>query len=220
MGRAHGDFSHITKSKKMEKHLFTEAEERLLRTLLSSHTVYEVAHVTGRSVSSIRNKMQRMGLSVHRPAPRTPYHPEPRVYISAPITGHSIMERRAFFAYVAKQLAEAGFTPINPFDNGLPEEASHAQHMKADIMLLLTADAYVQDPASTYSAGCEIETAVADACDIPLIGTIHRGGGLYIRPDKADRLRREVEARPIDPTPHHNINPEELQKLTPNCDFL
>lgn len=199
----------------MEKQPFTESDERLLRTLLPSHTVPEVARIMGRTVSGIRNKMQRMGLSVHRPAPRTPYHPTPRVYISAPISGHNIMERRIFFAHVAKQLTEAGFCPINPLDNGLPEEAPHADHMRADLMLLLTADAYVQDPACTYSIGCESETAVADVCNIPLIGTIHRGGGLYLRPDKADRLRHDVEARPIDPTPRRRPSAQETSTETP-----
>lgn len=166
---------------------YTADEERVLISLLQNHTASEVAHIMGRSASSIRNKACRAGLLKDRPEHYTKPN-APRVYISAPITGHSLIERRAYFARVEAQLNEAKLVPVSPFNNGLPDEASHAEHMKADIMLLLTADAYVQDPISTYSAGCEIETAVADACDIPLIGTIYRGGGVYFYEDKIKKI--------------------------------
>lgn len=92
-----------------------------------------------------------------------------KVYISAPITGYDLAERKAWFAIAARQLIIAGYTPVSPLPNGLPDTASHADHMKADLKMLLQCDAYVRSRQWAASAGCCIECQVADACGITLL---------------------------------------------------
>lgn len=74
-----------------------------------------------------------------------------KTYISAPITGYDVEKRKRYFQQVANQLEEHGFTPVNPMQNGLSVNASHATHMRADIHLLLTCRYIVQalDSASS-----------------------------------------------------------------------
>lgn len=44
-----------------------------------------------------------------------------RIYISGAIAHHDIDERKAAFAAAAEHLKSEGYTPVNPFDNGLPQ---------------------------------------------------------------------------------------------------
>lgn len=101
-----------------------------------------------------------------------------RIYISAPITGHDLAERKEYFAEVAEQLEEAGYEPVNPFDNGLPDTAPRTEHMKADLKMLLSCDGYVQSVATHGSIGCVSEAGVALLCGIPAIALI-KGSTLY-----------------------------------------
>ena len=103
-----------------------------------------------------------------------------KVYISAPVTGRPLGERKEFFAMVAKNLKNMGFVPVNPMTNGVPPTASHATHMKADLKLLLTSAYYVQALDSVNSAGCYTEELMAEACDIKYIGAIHRDGSISL----------------------------------------
>ena len=95
-----------------------------------------------------------------------------KIYISAPISGHNIAERKLFFLQIEKQLAEQGFTPVNPFRNALPDSAPYTEHMKEDIRLLLDCDGIVRPDRWRTSIGCEIESRVADICGIPVVGII------------------------------------------------
>ena len=56
-----------------------------------------------------------------------------RVYISGAISYHDIDERRAAFKLVELDLIERGYEVFNPMENGLPADATTAQHMRRDL---------------------------------------------------------------------------------------
>lgn len=119
-----------------------------------------------------------------------------KTYISAPITGYDVEKRKRYFQQVANQLAEHGFTPVNPMKNGIPITASHATHMRADIHLLLTCRYIVQALDSASSHGCDIEEQVADACGIQNIGCIFTDGTLKLN-TQGKKIRNWAKWRQI-----------------------
>ena len=56
-----------------------------------------------------------------------------KVYISGAIAHYEMEERRSTFNAAALRLKEQGFDPVNPFENGVPDDAHWKIHMKADI---------------------------------------------------------------------------------------
>lgn len=66
-----------------------------------------------------------------------------KVYISLPITGKDIEEQKRHAWDVASFLLTAGHTPVSPFNNGLDANASHEEHMRADIRMLLDCDEHL-----------------------------------------------------------------------------
>ena len=56
-----------------------------------------------------------------------------KIYISGPISGHDIEERKADFARIKEYLGKLGYVVFNPMENGLPPTATTAEHMKTDI---------------------------------------------------------------------------------------
>ena len=92
-----------------------------------------------------------------------------RIYISGPISGHDIDERRKAFKEAAKLLESFGYEPVNPMENGLPAEATTHQHMKRDFELLLSCDTIYMMRRWLHSAGCKVEFDVATACGMKVI---------------------------------------------------
>lgn len=43
-----------------------------------------------------------------------------KIYISGPISGRDLQERRRTFAAVAEDIYRKGDIPVNPLDNGIP----------------------------------------------------------------------------------------------------
>ena len=43
-----------------------------------------------------------------------------KIYISAPISGYDLTERKALFSQMEDILAEEGYKPVNPFSNPYP----------------------------------------------------------------------------------------------------
>lgn len=84
-----------------------------------------------------------------------------RVYLSMPISGYDLEERRAMASRKKKELEEEGFLVVNPLDNGLPDHAGTHAHMRRDIGLLLDCDAIYLMARFTHSAGCMTEFHVA-----------------------------------------------------------
>lgn len=91
-----------------------------------------------------------------------------KVYISGPISGHDIEERRASFARVKDMLTKAGYEVFNPLENGLDQDAPTSAHMKADIKALLDCYCIYMMNRWNHSAGCQTEFLVATACGIPI----------------------------------------------------
>ena len=86
-----------------------------------------------------------------------------KIYISAPISGYDIKERRATFKKVAGILEDEGYTVLNPMENGIPAEAATKYHMRADFKMMLEADEVLFLDKWLHSAGCHTEFMVATA---------------------------------------------------------
>ena len=91
-----------------------------------------------------------------------------RVYISGPISGHDLEERRKAFCEVEEKLIKQGIKPFNPMKNGLPAEATTHQHMHRDLSELTNEDhpytGIYMMKGWLHSAGCKLEFDVATAC--------------------------------------------------------
>ena len=89
-----------------------------------------------------------------------------KIYISGPITGFNFDERKCFFSQMAELAKSNGFTPVNPFDNGIAPDADYADHMVADIKMLIECQAILMLPDWDLSYGAKLELNVAVACHI------------------------------------------------------
>jgi len=89
-----------------------------------------------------------------------------RVYISGAIAHHDIKERMSAFGMAARYLSLRGYEPVNPFENGVPEEAHWTVHMKADIALLVGCDRIYMLRGWELSKGAKLELDVASSCGI------------------------------------------------------
>ena len=91
-----------------------------------------------------------------------------KIYISGPISGYELGERKEAFAKVKKLLELKGYEVVNPLENGLPPSSTTFQHMKRDIELLLECDEIYMMHKWTHSAGCKIEFEIATAIGLPV----------------------------------------------------
>ena len=103
-----------------------------------------------------------------------------KVYISAPISGHDLAERKLFFLRIEEQLMNQGLTPVNPLRNMLSNDAPYTEHIRQDLKMLLECDGIVRPDRWRTSKGCEIESRVADICGIPVVGIIGEKGDLQM----------------------------------------
>lgn len=94
-----------------------------------------------------------------------------RIYISGPISGHDIEERRKEFRKIQTflEICHHDIEVVNPMENGLPAEATTHEHMKRDIELLLTCDMIFMMRKWTHSKGCKVEFDVATAIGLPVL---------------------------------------------------
>lgn len=92
-----------------------------------------------------------------------------KVYISGPIAHYDLNERKKAFKCIENALLEQGFEPVNPFNNGVPDDAHWRDHMKADIALLLQCDRIYLMPGWELSKGCKLELDVASSVGIPIL---------------------------------------------------
>lgn len=91
------------------------------------------------------------------------------IYISGPISGYDLEERRKAFMEIEERLKAQGYETVNPMKNGLPDEATTHEHMKRDIELLLTCDRIYFMKKWTHSKGCKLEFDVATAIGLPVM---------------------------------------------------
>lgn len=86
-----------------------------------------------------------------------------KIYLSLPISGYDINERRATAESKKRELESLGFEVVNPLDNGLPDDAGTHAHMRRDFEMLLGCDAIFMMKDWLRSAGCKVEFDVATA---------------------------------------------------------
>lgn len=100
-----------------------------------------------------------------------------RIYLSGRISGLEPSEYKAAFSKRQRELEECGFEVVNPLNNGLPEDATTHEHMRADFALLLGCDAAYFMEGWLRSAGCKVEFDVATACGMPVYLEVPDGLG-------------------------------------------
>ncbi len=92
-----------------------------------------------------------------------------KVYISGAIAHYDLEERRDAFLNAERYLSLKGFEPVNPFKNGLPDEAHWREHMKADIGMLLQCSYIYMLDGWELSKGAKLELDVASSCGIEVL---------------------------------------------------
>ena len=88
------------------------------------------------------------------------------VYLSAPISGFDINERRETFERMENELKKLGYKVLSPMKNGLSQDEPTSRHMKRDIILLLQSDVIFLMTGWNRSAGCLTELNVSTACGL------------------------------------------------------
>ena len=79
-------------------------------------------------------------------------------YISLPITGSDIEERKEY----ARQIGNAmPGEVVNPLKNGVPLDAPYEEHIRKDIENLLRCDSIVMCEGWEQSRGCRLEWHIA-----------------------------------------------------------
>lgn len=92
-----------------------------------------------------------------------------RIYISGMIAHMDLEERRTSFKRAAEQLERKGFEVINPFENGLSQEADWHDHMRIDIRNLTHCDYIYMLRGWEHSKGAKLEMDVASSCGITVV---------------------------------------------------
>ena len=92
-----------------------------------------------------------------------------RVYISGPISGYDMEERREAFGRAAEMLKDLGYFPFSPMDNWLPADSPREEHMKMDLSILMTCEYIYQMRGWTESKGAVLETLVSRQLGIEVL---------------------------------------------------
>lgn len=90
-----------------------------------------------------------------------------KIYISGKITDNT--NYKADFESAELALKNAGFQPVNPAEEHLPDGATWADHMRQDIKLLCDCDAIYMLHGWRESAGAKIENKLARDLGIEII---------------------------------------------------
>lgn len=96
-------------------------------------------------------------------------HRNKKVYISGAIAHYDVEERKEVFFRASEKLKGMGFSPVNPFKNGLPENAHWKEHMRVDIGLLLQCSYIYMLDGWELSKGAKLELDVASSCGIEVL---------------------------------------------------
>lgn len=83
-----------------------------------------------------------------------------KFYIAGPMAFKEDNNREAF-ERMEKRLIELGYEVLTPLKNGLPTDAHRKFHMKADIQLLLQANAVMMLKGWQDSHGARLEHGIA-----------------------------------------------------------
>lgn len=80
-----------------------------------------------------------------------------RIYVSLPITGYDLGERKARALELKRRLEREGHEAVTPFDLDWEEGRDYAHYMGRDIEALLRCDAAYLDKGWEESKGCRLE---------------------------------------------------------------
>ena len=108
-----------------------------------------------------------------------------RIYISGRITGLPFRIAVKRFAVAARRLSELGHHPVNPIYNGLPSDATWAEHMRADLAALRACDGVCMLRGWEQSRGAQIERRAALKRGMPIY-TFSEDCRLIPLPDSPD----------------------------------
>lgn len=92
-----------------------------------------------------------------------------KVYISGQITGLEKGKSRKEFERAESEIRRMGFEPVNPWKNGLTNEASYGDHIRADLKMLAECDMIYMLRGWEYSNGARLEHSVACACGMEIL---------------------------------------------------
>ncbi len=92
-----------------------------------------------------------------------------KVYISGAIAHYDLDDRMAAFDHAARYLSLKGYEPVNPFENGVSQDAHWTEHMRTDIALLLDCDCIYMLQGWELSKGAKLELDVASSCGIQVM---------------------------------------------------
>lgn len=92
-----------------------------------------------------------------------------RVYISGPISGYDVAERKAVFSSAATRFRRQGYEVVNPFELGVPDASPWSVHMRADIAALMRCDIIYMLPGWYTSRGATIERNLAEMLGIKVM---------------------------------------------------
>lgn len=134
-----------------------------------------------------------------------------KLYLCGPMSGLPEYNYPAFQS-AASQLRMAGYDVFNPTENGLPADAPWTQHMRADIINLMTCQAVALLPNTEKSRGAQLELHNALELGMPVASVTTWLG--FIEPVVAikDSLMQAVEvllsaheacSKPAQPEPPH-----------------
>lgn len=134
-----------------------------------------------------------------------------RVYICGPISGQPKLNRQAFYE-AEMALLKAGFEPVNPHRNGLPQSAAWREHMKLDLALLLRCDRLAYLVGSENSKGATLERYVANQVGIPesLIFSLIGADGLTATVQVEEQPDQDVAPTHLEPA----LRSGEIQRQT------
>lgn len=93
----------------------------------------------------------------------------PKCYISGAIAHHDLKERMDTFDRAAAVLEKSGYTPVNPFNNGVPQSEHWTKHMRRDMGLLVQCDYIYMLKGWEQSKGAKLELDVASSCGIKVL---------------------------------------------------
>lgn len=103
---------------------------------------------------------------------------EKRVYISGAITGVERDEVKRRFSRAESFLSSIpNVIAVNPLNNGLPDDASWAEHMLRDLDMLSGCDAVYVLFGSRNSSGVSVELAFSRGLGLPEFYEIYHDAG-------------------------------------------
>lgn len=91
-----------------------------------------------------------------------------KIYISGRITDLPFHIAVGRFAIAARRLRDLGHHPVNPIRNGLPRDATWAEHMRTDLAALRRCDGVCMLRGWERSRGAQIERRAALKRGMPI----------------------------------------------------